>query len=83
MRAASLFRSEETEVYEIDEQKPAAEFWTASDSILEALEQLYTVTEHNLRDRTRLLGTAIDEVVTDAGTSALSKQKKDQMTKLI
>jgi nuclear pore complex protein Nup133 len=47
-------------MYEIDEQRPAAEFWTASDAILDALEELYTTTWHTLLARSRLYGTSID-----------------------
>ncbi|ODO05027.1 hypothetical protein I350_05639 [Cryptococcus amylolentus CBS 6273] len=60
-RAAAQYREEEADLYVIDREKPAVEMWTASDELLDALEFLYASTEAAIKERTRVLGSAIDE----------------------
>ncbi|WVQ77306.1 hypothetical protein IAR50_006990 [Cryptococcus sp. DSM 104548] len=60
-RAAAQYREEESELYGVDREKPAEEMWTASDELLGMLEELYARTEAGIKERTRVLGSVIDE----------------------
>nr|ODN90385.1 hypothetical protein L204_05990 [Cryptococcus depauperatus CBS 7855] len=60
-RAAARYREEESDSYEINRETPSIEMWTASDPLLNSLEYLYTTTERVIEERTRELGSAVDE----------------------
>jgi nuclear pore complex protein Nup133 len=61
LKASSRFREEGIATYEINRQEPAMEPWTAQDSIIAALDYLYGTTDKLVRDRSRELGSVIDE----------------------
>ena len=65
-------------VYEIDRERPTVEFWTAKDSILASLESLYDTTEQTIKERTRRLGSTIDEPSFETRDTALNQQRRDQ-----
>ncbi|RXK40460.1 hypothetical protein M231_02293 [Tremella mesenterica] len=60
-RAASQLREDEHATYEIDRLRPASELWTAQDALIDSLDGLYSITEGLIRDRTRDLGSVVDE----------------------
>ncbi|WWC58351.1 uncharacterized protein I303_100891 [Kwoniella dejecticola CBS 10117] len=77
-RAAAQYREEELYTYEIDREKPAIEMWTAQDSLLDALDSLYTTTEKLIEERSRDLGSAIDEPPSDTAEPGLKKEQQLQ-----
>lgn len=57
------------------------ELWTAADKIIDELEALYDTTQQLIKDRTRRLGSIVDEAPTArARGSDLGHQQKDQYT---
>ncbi|WVR03681.1 hypothetical protein IAU60_000676 [Kwoniella sp. DSM 27419] len=84
-RAAAQYREDELYTYEIDREKPAIEIWTAQDSLIEALDFLFSTTEQLIKERTRDLGSVIDETCTAASDLAprteqqLQSRLKSQM----
>ncbi|WWC66609.1 uncharacterized protein I206_100512 [Kwoniella pini CBS 10737] len=77
-RAAAQYREEELYTYEIDREKPAIEIWTAQDSLLEALDFLYTTTEQLIKERSRDLGSVIDEPPSDTAEPGLKREQQLQ-----
>ena len=74
--------------YEIDRRHPTIESWMAQDSLIDGLDSLYTATDQLISDRTRTLGSAVDETPSDAsggdlrGQQALQARLKQQMADL-
>lgn len=79
-------REDEQHLYEIDRLRPAIELWTSQDSFLSTMEYLFSATEQLIQDRTRDLGSVIDERPTEGGVDRLHREQvkqerlKDQMT---
>ncbi|KAL7420109.1 hypothetical protein Q5752_005074 [Cryptotrichosporon argae] len=87
LRTASQFREDEIATYQIDRLHPVDEPWTAADAIVDALDALFTATDRLVRDRTRALGSVIDEAPTAADAETRQAQVdqvglKRQMTEL-
>lgn len=86
LRESARLREDEQAIYEIDREHPAVELWTSQDSFLTAMEYLFTATESLIQDRTRDLGSVIDERPTEGGDDRLHHEQvkqerlKDQMT---
>nr|XP_019002973.1 uncharacterized protein I203_04767 [Kwoniella mangroviensis CBS 8507]OCF66434.1 hypothetical protein I203_04767 [Kwoniella mangroviensis CBS 8507] len=74
-RAAAQYREEELYTYEIDRERPAIEIWTAQESLIESLDFLYTTTEALIKERTRDLGSVIDEPPSDTAEPALRREQ--------
>ncbi len=87
-RAASLYAEEEVTTYEIDRSHPTIETWTAQDSLIDALDFLYTITDRLITDRTRTIGSLVDEQPSDTsirdiqGQQTLQARLKQQMAYL-
>ncbi|WVF65992.1 hypothetical protein IAT40_000730 [Kwoniella sp. CBS 6097] len=77
-RAAAQYREEELDTYEIDREKPAIEIWTAQDTLIEALDFLFTTTEALIKERTRDLGSVIDEPASERSEPALRAEQQLQ-----
>ncbi|WWD09172.1 hypothetical protein V865_007294 [Kwoniella europaea PYCC6329] len=77
-RAAAQYREEELYTYEIDRERPAIEIWTAQESLIEALDFLYTTTEALIKERTRDLGSVIDGPPSDTAEPALRREQQLQ-----
>jgi len=45
---------------------------------MQAMEKLYDITERTIKDRTRMLGSTIDEASADERDQALTQQRRDQ-----
>ena len=78
-RVAAAFREDEGAAYEVDRLHPVIDLWTAKDSLLDGLDYLYSTTQQIIKDRTRTLGSVIDE--TSAGDSRdheLRQQRQKQ-----
>jgi nuclear pore complex protein Nup133 len=45
---------------------------------MQAMEKLYDITERTIKDRTKMLGSTIDEVAADTRDKALTQQRRDQ-----
>ena len=60
LRAASNFSESERSTYEIDRLHPTVEAWTAEDSLIDALDFLYSTTERLIAHRTRTIGSVVD-----------------------
>ena len=74
-------------MYEIDRQHPTEEPWTAQDPLIDALDFLYATTEQLITDRTRALGSVIDEAPSESNAGLRAEQSrqavlKRQMTEL-
>lgn len=78
IRTASQIREDGNPKYEIERLKPATELWTAQDSILQAVEYLYFATQRAIAERTRSLGTVVDELPSDHSTEELRKHQAKQ-----
>jgi nuclear pore complex protein Nup133 len=78
LRAASQYR--ETDLYEVNRERPAIELWTASDVMIDAIESLYSATEQLIKDRTRDFGSVIDEPPSQAASPELRRKQVDQST---
>lgn len=76
-RAAGAYREETTDLYGIDRLKPTTEAWTASDSMIDALEYLYNLTENTIKQRTSKLGSIVDEASAD--TPRAGTMQKEQL----
>lgn len=78
---------DEMDLYAIDPNRATVDLWTAADPLLNDMDALYDATYKVIQDRTRRIGTIVDE---DSGTATGSmalKQKeqaelKAQMTTL-
>ena len=77
-RAASVYREDERQSYEIDRERPASELWTAADGLIDNLDALYTATAQMIKDRTRDLGSAVDEAPSQSVSPALRQQQELQ-----
>ncbi|ORX35321.1 Non-repetitive/WGA-negative nucleoporin C-terminal-domain-containing protein [Kockovaella imperatae] len=88
VRVASTFREDQGAAYEVDMDRPEISLWTAKDSLIDGLDFLYTTTEHLIKDRTRTLGSVIDESSSGDRDSENRPQRqrqallKDQLTQL-
>ncbi|WVQ78640.1 hypothetical protein IAT38_000727 [Cryptococcus sp. DSM 104549] len=86
VRAAAQYREEEATTYDIDREMPAVELWTASDALIDSMDYLYSATEQLIRERTRDLGSVIDEAPAPAalaivgGDGGLKKEQVLQAT---
>ncbi|WVQ93625.1 hypothetical protein IAU59_000701 [Kwoniella sp. CBS 9459] len=74
-RAAAQYREEELNTYEIDRERPAIEIWTAQENLIGALDFLFTTTEALIKERTRELGSVIDEPATERSEPALRNEQ--------
>lgn len=78
-RGASQCQEDDTAIYEVDRLHPAIEIWTAQTSLLDALEVLYGETEQLIKDRTRDIGSVVDESpVQGSGTGDRQSQQQIQ-----
>ncbi|OCF44072.1 hypothetical protein I317_02025 [Kwoniella heveanensis CBS 569] len=77
-RAAAQYREEELHTYEIDREKPAIEIWTAQDTLIEALDFLFSTTEALIKERTRDLGSVIDEPANERSEPNLRAEQQLQ-----
>nr|XP_019048984.1 hypothetical protein I302_02764 [Kwoniella bestiolae CBS 10118]OCF27914.1 hypothetical protein I302_02764 [Kwoniella bestiolae CBS 10118] len=77
-RAAAQYREEELYTYEIDRERPAIEIWTAQESLIEALDFLYSTTDALIKERTRELGSVIDEPPSETAEPALKREQQLQ-----
>jgi nuclear pore complex protein Nup133 len=60
------------------------ELWTAKDSILDALEYLYTATENAIQDQSRIYGTVVDQIAREGDRSEMAmRQAKQQRLKYL
>jgi nuclear pore complex protein Nup133 len=88
LRESTRLREDEQSLYEIDRERPATELWTSQDSFLLTMEYLFFATGQLIQDRTRDLGTVIDEKPTEGGDDRLHREQvkqerlKDQMTNI-
>lgn len=80
-RAAAQYREEESDLYAIDREKPAIEMWTASDSLIDSLDHLYTLTEALIKERTRELGSVIDEAHVAGGPTSRIEAGREELRK--
>ncbi|WVO24839.1 uncharacterized protein IAS62_006218 [Cryptococcus decagattii] len=80
-RAAAQYREEESDLYAIDREKPAIEMWTASDNLIDSLDHLYTLTEALIKERTRELGSVIDEAPVTGGPTGRIETGKEELRK--
>ncbi|ADV23780.1 Hypothetical protein CGB_H0250C [Cryptococcus gattii WM276] len=80
-RAAAQYREEESDLYAIDREKPAIEMWTASDNLIDSLDHLYTLTEVLIKERTRELGSVIDEAPVTGGPTGRIETGKEELRK--
>ncbi|OWZ65412.1 hypothetical protein AYX14_06233 [Cryptococcus neoformans] len=80
-RAAAQYREEESDLYAIDREKPAIEMWTASDNLIDSLDHLYTLTEALIKERTRELGSVIDETPVAGGPTGRIETGKEELRK--
>lgn len=61
----------------MQEDKVTVDRWTASDTLLRDMDALYASTRSAITDRTRRIGTIVDEVSSNA-LASLSQQQKEQ-----
>lgn len=73
-------RDVDTTVYQVDRERPSVELWTASDAIIDDLDALYSATQRLIKDRTRQLGSVVDEPAAQNADSKLARQQRDQAT---
>lgn len=67
----------EMDLYAIDPNRAAVDLWTASDSLLNDMDALYALTRKVIQDRTRRIGTIVDEE-SDNATGNVALQQKEQ-----
>lgn len=72
------YRTDEYSLYDVDEERPTSEVWTASEKCLDALEYLYQATESNVLERTRILGSAIDDMSAQSRDAAMTRHRQEQ-----
>ena len=77
LRAASVYQ-ETVQNYVVDKLYPEIELWTAQDSLIDALDFLYTATERTVKDRTRDLGSVVDGPSLDVDNPELRRQREVQ-----
>lgn len=88
LRESARLREDEHELYDVERARPAIELWTSQDSFLDNIEALYITTERLIQDRTRELGSVIDERPVEGTNERLyleqvkQERLKDQMTYL-
>lgn len=81
VRSSASWRENEAALYDVDRRQPTVELWTANDAIIEELDALYDATKQLIKNRTRHLGSVVDEAPTArARNSELGQQQKDQFT---
>lgn len=78
MRAASQYREDELGLYAMDRENPSTELWTASTTLLDALEELYGTTVQLISERTRELGSAVDQPPTATDGAQLRHERQTQ-----
>ena len=85
LRESARLREDDEEIYRIERKQPAIELWTSQDSLLDNVEALFTSTERLIQDRTRELGSVIDERPVEGTEERLYQEQvkqdrlKDQM----
>ncbi len=67
----------EMDLYAIDPNRAVVDLWTASDSLLNDMDSLYSLTRKVIQDRTRRIGTIVDEQSSNA-TGTIALQQKEQ-----
>lgn len=77
-RAASNFCQDEIATYEIDLSHPTIESWTAQDPLVDALDFLYSATERVIADRTRTIGSVVDEAPSETSGRDMRIQQNIQ-----
>lgn len=81
VRSSASWRESEAGLYDVDRLQPTVELWTASDSIIEELDSLYGATQQLIKDRSRRLGSIVDEAPSSRSRgSDLGHQQKEQFT---
>ncbi|KAK8861724.1 hypothetical protein IAR55_002547 [Kwoniella newhampshirensis] len=78
VRTAAQYCEAEQGLYEVNRDKPAIELWTAGDDFIDALDFLYSTTEKLIRERTRDLGSVIDEPHSSTGDPHLRHEQDVQ-----
>ncbi|WWD16353.1 hypothetical protein CI109_100779 [Kwoniella shandongensis] len=78
VRTAAQYREAEQGLYEVDRERPAIELWTARDSLIDALDFLYSTTEQLIKERSRDLGSVIDESPSENGAPQLRHEQQVQ-----
>lgn len=69
----------EESLYAIKVDKVTVDLWTASDTLLSDMDSLYAYTKKVIADRTRRIGTIVDEVSAGANASSdIGLQQKEQ-----
>lgn len=76
--AAIQYRTDESAAYDFKEETPVIEAWTASVGSLDALEYLYQVTETVILERTRTIGSVIDDMSAETRDPQVVKQREEQ-----
>lgn len=85
LRESARLREDDEEIYRIERKQPAIELWTSQDSLLNSVETLFTATERLIQDRSRELGSVIDERPNEGNDERLYREQvkqdrlKDQM----
>lgn len=88
LRDSARLREDEVDIYNIERKQPAIELWTSQDSLLNSVETLFTATERLIQDRTRELGSVIDDHPVEGTEQRLFTEQvkqdrlKDQMMNL-
>ncbi|BEI95350.1 hypothetical protein CcaverHIS631_0102990 [Cutaneotrichosporon cavernicola] len=77
LRASDAWRMNEMDLYAIDANRATVHLWTASDSLLNDMDSLYALTRKVIQDRTRRIGTIVDEESSNA-TGNIALQQKEQ-----
>ncbi|CAK9785321.1 unnamed protein product [Cutaneotrichosporon oleaginosum] len=77
LRASDAWRMNEMELYAIDASRATVDLWTASDSLLNDMDSLYGFTRKAIQDRTRRIGTIVDEE-SGSSTGSIALQQKEQ-----
>jgi nuclear pore complex protein Nup133 len=85
LRESARLREDDEGIYQIERKQPAIELWTSQDSLLNNVEALFAATERLIQDRTRELGSVIDERPVEGTDESLYQEQvrqdrlKDQM----
>ncbi|KAL1411896.1 hypothetical protein Q8F55_002882 [Vanrija albida] len=78
LTACTLVREHGINIYQVDRTHPAVALWTASDTIINDVEALYIATEKLIKQRTRTLGSVVDEAAPTTGAAANTEQAVQQ-----
>lgn len=59
-------------------EKVTNDLWTAADTLLSDMDSLFALTRKVIQDRTRRIGTIVDEVSMNSSTSEIGIQQREQ-----